>query len=162
MKIVVRFSDEKDLDALMAIDNIAWVKGTTPSERIHWDSVESFRNEYPPGSMLVAMYGDTVCGYIQLQNVTPLPSNRHVCELAMAVHPDHHGRGIGQELMRHAENWARSMGKTKLCLRVLSCNEKAVRFYTKCGFLEQGRLVGEFDIDGELVDDLLLYKMLLH
>ncbi|OYD56818.1 hypothetical protein CGZ90_17275 [Fictibacillus aquaticus] len=156
----IRFSKEEDMQALMELDNIAWVKGTTPSDEIHWDSAAQFQIQNPPGSMLVALAANVVCGYIFIKDVTPLPSNRHVAELVMAVHPDYHGSGIGQELMGHAEDWARSLGKTKLCLRVLAGNSKAVRFYTKCGFMEQGRLIDEFCIDGELVDDLLMYKML--
>jgi ribosomal protein S18 acetylase RimI-like enzyme len=90
--------------------------------------------------------------------VTPLPSNQHVADLVMAVHPAFHGQNIGSELIRTAEKHARDKGKTKLSLRVLSSNKKAIRFYKKNGFQEQGRLVGEFYLNGCYVDDLLLYK----
>jgi ribosomal protein S18 acetylase RimI-like enzyme len=76
----------------------------------------------------------------------------------MAVHPDYQGQNIGYELMQAVEKLARDNGKTKLSLRVLSTNEKAIRFYKRCGYQEQGRLVEEFYLNGQFVDDLLLYK----
>jgi len=47
---------------------------------------------------------------------------------------------------------------TKLRLRVLATNPRARRVYDRQGYAEEGRLVGEFMIDGQLVDDILMAK----
>jgi len=47
---------------------------------------------------------------------------------------------------------------TKLRLRVLATNPRARRVYDRQGYVEEGRLVGEFMIDGQLVDDILMAK----
>ncbi|EHL2592084.1 GNAT family N-acetyltransferase, partial [Listeria monocytogenes] len=41
-------------------------------------------------------------------------------------------------------------------LRVLSINQKAIRFYEKNGFKQEGLLEKEFIIQGEFVDDILM------
>lgn len=43
---------------------------------------------------------------------------------------------------------------------MLSTNPTALRLYKQFGFEQEGRLVGEFFINGHYVDDLLLTKHL--
>lgn len=156
--IEISLSTPADYAGLVEIDHLVWNLDTTPSPDIRWDSPEEYGKAFPAGTQLVARCNGIVCGYIFYKDATPLPSNQHVADLAMAVHPDFHGQNIGSELIRMVEELARDNGKTKLSLRVLSSNEKAIRFYKKNGFQEQGRLVGEFYLNGQYVDDLLLYK----
>ncbi|MDR7074326.1 ribosomal protein S18 acetylase RimI-like enzyme [Fictibacillus barbaricus] len=156
--IEISLSTPADYAGLIEIDHLVWNLTTTPSPDIRWDSPEDYGKRHPAGSQLVARCNGKVCGYIFFQDATPLPTNQHVADLAMAVHPDFQGQNIGFELMRVVEEVARDNGKRKLSLRVLSCNEKAIRFYKKCGYQEQGRLVEEFYLEGRFVDDLLLFK----
>mgnify|MGYP003346540595 CR=1 FL=1 len=58
------------------------------------------------------------------------------------VHPDHHGQGIGRELMLFAVNFAREQGRSLLELQVNRTNP-AVAFYRKLGF----EIVDEQDFD---------------
>lgn len=51
---------------------------------------------------------------------------------------------------------AREKGYIKIALRVLSINQKAIRFYEKNGFKQEGLLEKEFIIQGEFVDDILM------
>ena len=50
------------------------------------------------------------------------------------IHPDFQGKGIGGMLIGHAVN---SLGKTKVTVN--EQNERALRFYEKCGFVVTGR-----------------------
>ena len=53
----------------------------------------------------------------------------------LAVHPDQAGRGIGRNLMRHAdEACAAAGGSHQLWLYVERSNEQAIRFYQSIGF----------------------------
>ena len=154
----ISLSTPADYPGLVEIDHLVWNIETTPAPDIRWDSPEDYGKQFPAGTQIVARCNGKVCGYIFYKDVIPVPSNLHVADLAMAVHPDYHGQNIGFELMRAVEELARDNGKKKLSLRVLSTNEKAIRFYKKCGYQEQGRLVGEFYLNGRFVDDLLFYK----
>ncbi|WNB91789.1 GNAT family N-acetyltransferase [Bacillus sp. NEB1478] len=156
--IEISLSTPADYAGLIEIDHLVWNIETTPAPDIHWDSPEDYGRQFPAGSQIVARSNGKVCGYIFYKDVFPVPSNLHVADVAMAVHPDFQGQNIGFELMRAVEELARDNGKRKLSLRVLASNEKAIRFYKKCGYQEQGRLVEEFYLNGRFVDDLLLYK----
>jgi ribosomal protein S18 acetylase RimI-like enzyme len=67
---------------------------------------------------------------------------------------------VATALLTAAEQRARERGARKLSLRVLSSNPDAIRLYTQLGFEQEGRLLGEFLIEGRYVDDLLLAKRL--
>ncbi|MFC4775212.1 GNAT family N-acetyltransferase [Paenibacillus sp. GCM10023252] len=159
-RIQIRPSARIDSAQLMQLDNELWNPLTAPVP-IHFDSEQQFEDSNPPGSLLVAVMGNTVCGYIGYRASTPLPSNSHVAELNIGVHSSHHRKGIGRMLIEALEEKLASEGRTKLALRVLATNEQAISFYESCGFAEQGRLVGEFYLDGRYVDDVLMYKWLI-
>lgn len=54
------------------------------------------------------------------------------------VHREHHGRGIAQRLMDASVDAARELGGATLWLGVWEHNERAIRFYEKCGFGDAG------------------------
>lgn len=101
-----------------------------------------------------------VCGYVGIASSDSLPSNAHVAVLDVAVHPDFQRRGVATSLLQSAENWCRANGKRKLALRVLSTNPGAEALYRKLGYVEEGRLLREFQIEGKFVDDILMKKWL--
>lgn len=148
-----------DFIQLVELENLVWNATNAPAE-IYWHSPEEYAQSCPEGSQLLAVSGDRVCGYFSYRLPTPLDSNSHVAELALAVHPDFQGQGVAQALMQEGEDWMRRLGKKKLSLRVMATNPKAIRFYEKLGFIKQAHLVNEFFIDGKYVDDIMMYKML--
>ncbi|MYV52865.1 GNAT family protein, partial [Streptomyces sp. SID3212] len=56
---------------------------------------------------------------------------------------------------------ARNQGARRLTLRVLGHNTPARRLYEAEGFAVEGVLPGEFLLDGEYVDDVLMGRSLL-
>jgi len=156
----IRFSVLQDIQQLMELDHLIWDEKVTPASFRRWISQEEYMAHRPVGTQLVAVKGNIVCGYLGLQSPTPLPSNSHVSELDIGVHPAFQRRGIGRKLLDTAAAVAYGQGKRKLSLRVLSTNEEAILFYKRCGFTEQGRLVQEFYLGGRYVDDLLMYRLL--
>lgn len=153
----VRLSQMKDAAQLMELDHLVWQRNNTPSV-VHWKSRDEFMKKCPPGSQLVAVMDDKICGYLGFGHPTSLESNRHVLEINIAVHPECQRMGIGQRLMDGVKELAAAKGVRKLSLRVLSSNPDAVAFYQKCGFQEQGRMVEEFYLDGRYVDDILMWS----
>ncbi|WP_226670231.1 GNAT family N-acetyltransferase [Metabacillus litoralis] len=158
MTIKIRFSKESDFEQLIDIDHKVWTMKTTPTV-IKWGSLIEFCEKNPEGSQLVAILEERVVGYLGFHHPTPLKTNQHVLEIDIAVDQHYQGKGIGRMLLNELMKIAKEKSIHKLALRVLSSNEGAIDFYKKCGFIEQGRLVKEFLIDGEFVDDLLMYKL---
>lgn len=71
----------------------------------------------------------------QLAGFISLAEER-VCALFIA--PEMQGRGIGKALLKHAK-----ILKGELSLKVYRKNERALRFYEKCGFVATGEELDE-------------------
>ncbi|WP_245339309.1 GNAT family N-acetyltransferase [Paenibacillus shirakamiensis] len=154
--ITVRLSEFRDAMQLVDIDNEVWNSTNSPGS-LEPVSSEEFLHRNPPGSQFVAIDGERIVGYLGFCTPTAMKSNAHVLDIYIAIHPQWQRRHIGQTLMDRIKLHALALGKRKLSLRVLSSNDQALRFYQTCGFLEQGRLIEEFNVEGTYVDDILLY-----
>nr|WP_234404838.1 GNAT family N-acetyltransferase [Paenibacillus bouchesdurhonensis] len=152
----IRRSEMKDAGQLMKLDALVWDGRTSPSP-IAWTSREQYLQQCPPGSQLVAGIDGLICGYLGFATPSAMASHRHVYELHVAIHPSYRRLGIGSKLMTAMKELAAEEGIRKLCLRVLSTNPCAIAFYESCGFMLQGRLVAEYCIEGQYVDDILMW-----
>lgn len=113
------------------------------------DSVFSYRNT------TVVQHGDEIVGmlvafpmivdqdYVEEDPVlAPYseleePHSYYIC--AMAVVPEHRGRGIGRRLLELGEARAREDRRTRLSLIVFERNSGARRLYERAGFVEPAR-----------------------
>ncbi|WP_036717850.1 GNAT family N-acetyltransferase [Paenibacillus harenae] len=159
--LIIRPSVKSDFGQLVELNNIIWNDENTP-QPIYWESEDDYSKHCPAGSQFVAIINDKVAGYVGFKRPTKLKSNNHVLEIIIGVDPSFQGKGIGKALLDHIFEWSKDNGTTKLSLRVLSTNAGAISFYLKNGFKEQGRLINEFKIGGEFVDDILMYKELFN
>ncbi|MGJ7906816.1 GNAT family N-acetyltransferase [Actinopolyspora sp. H202] len=81
----------------------------------------------------------------------------HVQQLhGFSVLPDHRGRGIGRMMLGAVRAEALWRGATRITLRVLGTNERAMRLYRAAGYEIEGRLRNEFRIGDRFVDDVLM------
>lgn len=65
----------------------------------------------------------------------------HTCELGMSVDERFRGAGVGTALMEGLFDWARDFGIQKICLNVFPHNSRAISFYEKMGFTQEGHRV---------------------
>ena len=86
--------------------------------------------------------------------------NRHSVHIAVGMLDAYTGRGIGRRLMDAIEAWARGVGARRLELSVMMHNERALALYLGCGYSIEGRMRGEFLVDGKLVDAYFMGKIL--
>lgn len=88
-------------------------------------------------ALLVAEDAQGVCGTVQL--IFDLPENQpHRADLAkMLVHRRARRRGLGEALMRAAEQTARDCGKTLLVLDAVTDGD-AARLYARLGWVRVG------------------------
>lgn len=154
--IWVRLSDLRDASRLMELDALVWDNRTSPST-MAWASREKYLQQCPPGRQLVAGVEDELCGYLGFASPTAMSCHRHVYDIHIAVHPAYQRQGLGRRLIEAMKRLAAEQGIRKLSLRVLSTNPRAIAFYESCGFKQQGRLVAEYYIDGQYVDDILMW-----
>ncbi len=111
--------------------------------------------------MLVAEVDGAVAGYISIRPATELQASSHVQHVTgLAVAPALQGRGVGRALVEAAAAEAGRRGARRLTLRVLGPNSAARRLYDSCGFVVEGVLRGEFHVDGEDIDDVLMARTL--
>lgn len=165
LNIQMRLARSDDVDQLMAMDRVIWTDVNSPCP-INWESKEQYWASFPQGTQAVAVVedaaegADQVIGYIALRPVLSVPSNQHVSDVVLAVAPLFQRRGVGTVLLNYAETIAPQNGKYKLSLHVMATNHAGLAFYNKMGFREQGRMVNEFRMNGQFVDDVCLYKWL--
>ncbi|HEX9744915.1 MAG TPA: GNAT family N-acetyltransferase [bacterium] len=87
---------------------------------------------------------------------------RHTAEIGMSVHREYRRQGIGTELLRVAESWAKETGRIrKLTLNVFATNGPAINLYRKNGFEYEGLLVDQICLDGLYLDLILMGKHLI-
>jgi len=95
-----------------------------------------------------------IIGHVDLR-AHPMPHVEHRAQLGMGVHANARRQGLGQALMRHACDWARSHSALDwIDLQVLSSNPAAQRLYQGMGFVICGERADLFRIDGLSLGDL--------
>jgi ribosomal protein S18 acetylase RimI-like enzyme len=159
--IEVRMARAADEAQLARLDQVAWSPQSGFPSVARQAGDLFFTAGSPPQAHLVGIIGGAVVGYIRLATPSPLPEEAHVLAVhGLAVAPEARRRGVATALLTAAEQRARRRGARKLSLRVLSTNPGAIQLYTQLGFEQEGRLLGEFLIEGRYVDDVLLTKHL--
>jgi RimJ/RimL family protein N-acetyltransferase len=89
----------------------------------------------------------------------PHPACSHVADLGLMVSRDARGQGIGAALLAAAEEWARGVGVRKIELHVFPHNDVAIALYERSGYTREGYRRAQFRRGGELVDAILMAKM---
>ena len=89
-------------------------------------------------AILVATNDAKFVGYINIifAKFRKLRGNAY---LALSVSPSYRGRGIGTQLMKAAEDYARHHGVRRLELEVFGKNEGAINLFKRLGYKEEGR-----------------------
>ncbi|WP_262695552.1 GNAT family N-acetyltransferase [Kordiimonas aquimaris] len=106
---------------------------------------------------IVALHGKSILGV--LESATDRRARtRHVTTFSMSVHPDHRGKGIGQELLNTYTGWVSEHNQlSKVELHVHSDNAIAIHLYEKAGFVIEGRRKDAIKYKNErFVDDILM------
>jgi ribosomal protein S18 acetylase RimI-like enzyme len=160
-RVRIRIARAHDEASLAQLDADAWSPASGFPSVLQRAPGTFFTPGNPPHIHLVAETDGAVAGYVRLKPPTSLPENVHVIEVAgLAVAPAARRRGVATALLAAAGRRARTQGASKLSLRVLSTNETAIRLYERAGFQREGVLRGEFLINGQYVDDVLMARQL--
>lgn len=86
--------------------------------------------------------------------------NRRAGSVVMGVSiydPDYVGKGYGRDAINVLLDWAfRIQNYRKVFLHTNATNERAMRAYRACGFIEEGRLRDDDYVDGKYVDTIVM------
>lgn len=116
---------------------------------------EQDRIRNPDDLTLICRSSGRVVGVLTVQRGIHKKS-RHTALLGIAITRGNRHKGLGTRMIELALEWARNAGIKKVNLEVFSSNVNAIRTYRKIGFHSEGSKKGQFIIDGEYVDDVLM------
>jgi len=86
--------------------------------------------------------------------------NRHSAYLVIGIKENYRGKGIGTQLLKNVEIWARNNQMTRLELTVVTKNEVALTLYKKHGFEIEGTKRNSLYISGHHYDEYYMGKLL--
>ncbi|MBC6974467.1 GNAT family N-acetyltransferase [Bacillus sp. Xin] len=83
---------------------------------------------------------------------------QHAGTMGMGIKETYCNQGIGTKLIQFLIHWAkRQEGLEKICLGVVSVNDRAIKVYERTGFREEGRQRKQVKYeDGSYGDDILM------
>ena len=85
---------------------------------------------------------------------------RHTAYIVVGIRRAYRGQGIGTEFFRQMEAWARAGGVIRLELTVECANAEARGLYEKQGFRVEGVRPGSVLLNGVLVNEYYMGKLL--
>lgn len=101
--------------------------------------------------------GGRIVGECELVRGTWL-KNQHTSNLAIIVHPEYRGHGVGTQLLGVAEAQAREWGVSLLWLTVFASNTRAQRLYAQIGYTLDAILPRRYYIQNQWVDECVMSK----
>ncbi len=107
--------------------------------------------------MLVAVMDGKIVGTADCR-LGNIRKSRHTASFGIAVRKEYRGIGIGRALLETIISWAVEKGAKKLWLSVFSTNKTAISLYKKLGFEVECVRKGQFIVDGEYVDEVVMVR----
>ncbi|QGG80098.1 spermidine N1-acetyltransferase [Litorivicinus lipolyticus] len=105
----------------------------------------------------IAHQGGHRVGLVELIEITTVHRR---CEFQIIVSPTYQGQGIGTDITSQALDYAfKVLNLNKVYLVVSVENPAARHIYEAIGFVEEGRLVAEFFVNGRYVDAIRMYRL---
>ncbi len=165
LQIIIRQATVEDAKHLLNL--IAHVESTSdfmlmePGERNNsiekqTKMIEHFNNQ--SNSTLLVADNEGLCGYLIAIGNTSL-RNKHSAYLVIGVHQDVRGQGVGTLLFEAVEQWAKTVGITRLELTVVTENEAGVKLYQKSGFEIEGTKRRSLKINNKFYDEYYMSKL---
>jgi ribosomal protein S18 acetylase RimI-like enzyme len=109
--------------------------------------------------VIVAETADQLVGYAEARG-GGFRRNRITAHVVIGVLAAAGGQGVGSGLLRELELWAPAHGIHRLELTVMAHNHRARQLYERMGYTVEGQRRECLLVDGRLVDELYMAKLL--
>ena len=164
-KILLRMIKPQDVDGIWqnfneVVEDQIYLPVYTPVKQ-EWEKISWYQDLIDMGNFCIVAEdlekkrGNSIVGQITIENVM-WEAAEHVGILGIIIQKDYRNQGLGQKIIEHAKNIAKSRGKKKLILTSLSDNEISVNLYEKCGFEVVGKYKKQYYIKDYYVDEILM------
>ena len=110
-------------------------------------------------AIFVAEIEGELVGYLMAIGSKP-KRTRHSVYIVVGVKYENIGKGIGTQLFKELEIWAKAIGVIRLELTVRLNNTSAISLYKKLGYEIEGIKKASCIIDGNFVDSYYMSKIL--
>ena len=159
MQVKIRHFEQSDIADLAEIYSYQSVtEYTSQVPFLNSDTVREFFQS-ATDYILVAELDGKVVGHINLI-MSNKPREKHAASLAIAVHPNSHGKGVGRKLLaeaiNQADNW---LNLLRIELEVYTDNEAGLSLYKKFDFKVEGQKQSCSYKNGRFVDLLILARL---
>jgi RimJ/RimL family protein N-acetyltransferase len=111
-------------------------------------------------ALAVATTAGEVVGHCRLFPVWGGSYTAHVGDIGFLVLSDHRNVGLGSALVSSILSWANELSYQKITLCTASENVPALRLAEKFGFVEEGRRVRQYFVQGKYDDEVLMARFL--
>lgn len=160
-QFTIRPAEPADEGPLAELTHRLWSPMHAVTPRPESPDAPFFRSAGPEAHLVAETPEAGVVGFVRLVPATELASNAHVRQIqGLEVDEKARGQGIARALLDAVCERAREQGARRITLRVLRHNVPARGLYASAGFETEGTLPGEFLLDGEYVDDVLMGRTL--
>lgn len=109
--------------------------------------------------LLIAVEDDRVVGYVMVRSDST-ERTKHRASIAIGVHEDYRGQGIGTYLLDYVFEWALMNGIGRLELTVLAKNTNAILLYEKMGYQREGIKRNSLKINDEYEDEIYMSQII--
>ncbi len=119
---------------------------------------EKIRKSNKKGNLYIVYEVDSKVVEFLLFNRYELERLRHAGTMGMGIREAYCNQGIGTKLIEFLISWAKGQkGLEKICLGVVSVNDRTIKVYKRMGFVEEGRQKKQIKYeDGTYGDDVLM------
>ena len=127
------------------------------SEREYISGLDTAKN-----LLIVAAAGDEVVGCLAALQADAgrRPETDHIAYVGLHLREAFRGLGIGARLLDYAIAWASEKGFKKLEANIFTTNKRSLGMFTKAGFVEEGVRKNRIQVGRELIDEVLMGKLL--
>lgn len=158
--ITIRDAQFSDLPEIVSIYNstVASRIVTADTEPVTVESRQTWFESHSPEKrpLWVAVEGENIIGWISFKSFYGRPAYDHTAEIAIYLHQDYRGQGLGRELLEYVIKLSPKLKLKTLLGFVFAHNAPSLSLFGKAGFTIWGHLPKVAEIDGAEFDLLIL------
>ncbi|MDR3374244.1 MAG: GNAT family N-acetyltransferase [Ancalomicrobiaceae bacterium] len=165
--IVIRPSEEKDVEAMLAIYRSHIQRGVEPGAYHEEDTLQSDDLKRRRKNMkskrlphLAAELNGALVGYAYAVPFRKRPAYRFVAKHSIYVHSDYLRAGVGRVLLPGLVDSCAAAGFRQMIGYIDAANEASLRLHLACGFREVGRLPSIGYKFGKWTDSVMVQRSL--